>query len=248
MHYLAYSCKYVNRPVLQLIRTAILGASGYVGGELLRLLVAHPQLRATKLFGESKAGQPVAETHPHLASVYPGSFERFDGAALADVDIVFAALPHGHSQALAPLILDRGIPFVDLGADFRLDDAETYERSVRPHSQGPFPARRVRLRHSRAQPRGDPWCKGGSRRRMLRHRRDPCVEASGGQRTHRSEEPDRRRCFRSRAARGARRRRQPASARSTAASRPMGCSTTATPLKWKWRWTRRCCSRPISYR
>ena len=111
-----------------MIWTAILGASGYVGGELLRLLVAHPQLRATKLFGESKAGQPVAETHPHLASVYPGSFERFDGAALADVDIVFAALPHGHSQALAPLILDRGIPFVDLGADFRLDDAETYER------------------------------------------------------------------------------------------------------------------------
>ena len=111
-----------------MIRTAILGASGYVGGELLRLLAAHPQLCATKLFGESKAGRPIAETHPHLAAVYAEPFEKFDEAALADVDLVFAALPHGHSQAIAPAILDRGIPFVDLGADFRLDDAETYER------------------------------------------------------------------------------------------------------------------------
>lgn len=111
-----------------MIRTAVLGASGYVGGELLRLIAAHPQLRATKLFGESKAGKPVAEPHPHLAAVYAGSFEKYDEAALSDVDLVFAALPHGHSQDLAPAILDHGIPFVDLGADFRLDDATTYER------------------------------------------------------------------------------------------------------------------------
>ena len=111
-----------------MIRTAILGASGYVGGELLRLLDSHPYLRATKLFGESKAGRPVAETHPHLAPVYAGSFEKFDEVGLADVDLVFAALPHGHSQAIAPKILDQGIRFVDLGADFRLNDAATYER------------------------------------------------------------------------------------------------------------------------
>ena len=111
-----------------MIRTAILGASGYVGGELLRLVDAHPELRATKLFGESKAGRPVVETHPHLAAAYTGEFEKFGDGSLEDVDLVFAALPHGHSQRIAPDILDRGIPFVDLGADFRLDDGETYER------------------------------------------------------------------------------------------------------------------------
>ena len=111
-----------------MIRTAILGASGYVGGELLRLIAAHPELRAAKLFGESKAGRPVAETHPHLAAAYAGEFEKFADESLDDVDLVLAALPHGHSQRVAPDILDRGIPFVDLGADFRLNDGETYER------------------------------------------------------------------------------------------------------------------------
>ena len=111
-----------------MIRTAILGASGYVGGELLRLIAAHPQLRAEKLFGESRAGRPVAEAHPHLAPILFGNFEKFDVAALAGLDLLFSALPHGKSQELAPALLDLGIPWVDLGADFRLDDASQYER------------------------------------------------------------------------------------------------------------------------
>lgn len=112
-----------------MIRTAILGASGYVGGELLRLIAAHPQLRATKLFGDSKAGQALGAVHPYLAAAYPDAMvEKFGEGSLDDVDLVFAALPHGHSQRLATTILDRGIKFVDLGADFRLDDGATYER------------------------------------------------------------------------------------------------------------------------
>jgi N-acetyl-gamma-glutamyl-phosphate reductase len=121
-----------------MIRTAILGASGYVGGELLRLLAAHPRLAAVKLFGESKAGQRLGAVHPHLAAAYPDALiERFEAGALDGVDLVLAALPHGHSQRIAPSILDRAIPFVDLGADFRLDDSETYERWYKHTHEAP---------------------------------------------------------------------------------------------------------------
>lgn len=111
-----------------MIRTVILGASGYVGGELLRLLAGHPQIKAVRMFGESKAGQKLGAVHPHLAAAYAeATVEKFEGS-LDGIDLVFAALPHGHSQRLAATILNKGIPFVDLGADFRLNDAETYER------------------------------------------------------------------------------------------------------------------------
>jgi len=111
-----------------MIRTAILGASGYVGGELLRLLAGHPQLRVTALYGDSKAGQPLGAVHPHLEPAYGrASIERFDGK-LDGIDLLFAALPHGKSQEIAAAVLAAGIPFVDLGADFRLNDGATYQR------------------------------------------------------------------------------------------------------------------------
>jgi len=112
-----------------MIRTAILGASGYVGGELLRLCAAHPALTPVKLFGDSKAGRPVGEVHPHVAAAYPELLiERYTVEALDQIDLVFAALPHGESQKLAGEILELGIPFVDLGADFRLSDPQEYAR------------------------------------------------------------------------------------------------------------------------
>src|SRR3954470_24685001 len=112
-----------------MIRVAIFGASGFVGAELLRLLDAHPELEAGPLFADSQAGETLDKVHPHLAPAYPdASFERYSPELLEGAGLVFAALPHGHSQKVAPEILDRGIPFVDLGADFRLDSAEDYAR------------------------------------------------------------------------------------------------------------------------
>jgi N-acetyl-gamma-glutamyl-phosphate reductase len=111
------------------VQVAILGASGFVGGELLRLCAGHPSLRPVQLFGESQAGSLVADVHPHLALAYPAMRVRhYDPAALDGVDLVFAALPHGVTQTIAPDILARGIHFVDLGADFRLRDPGDYAR------------------------------------------------------------------------------------------------------------------------
>src|SRR5438128_5476311 len=92
-----HASPWIGPPLM--IRTAILGASGYVGGELLRLLAAHPQLAPTKLFGDSRAGQALGAAHPHLAAASPGlAIEKFEEGALGGVDLIFAALPHGQSQ------------------------------------------------------------------------------------------------------------------------------------------------------
>lgn len=110
-----------------IIRTAILGASGYVGAELLRLCAGHPALRPSVLFGETQAGAPIEDAHPGLPLVFPSaSFEAWRPERLDDVDLVFAALPHGRSQDIADEVLGRGLPFVDLGADFRLNSANDY--------------------------------------------------------------------------------------------------------------------------
>jgi N-acetyl-gamma-glutamyl-phosphate reductase len=115
-----------------MIRVAILGASGFVGAELLRLCAQHPQMHAAKLFGSSRAGEELASIHPQLALAYPQAVvNNYAADALDGVDLVFAALPHGRSQALAPEIIARGVPFVDLGADFRLGSAAEYERWYR---------------------------------------------------------------------------------------------------------------------
>lgn len=121
-----------------MIRVAILGASGFVGAELLRLCAGHPAFTPARLFGDSQAGAALGELHPHLALAYPGArIERFAPEALDGVDLVFAALPHGQSQKIAADIIARDIPFVDLGADFRLNDAAAYARWYKEAHRAP---------------------------------------------------------------------------------------------------------------
>lgn len=116
---------------------AILGASGYVGGELLRLLAGHPALVPTKLFASANASQPLATVHPHLALSYPErTFEAWTEGALDGIDLVFAALPHGQTQKIADALVASGARIVDLGADFRLDSADDYARWYgEPHAR-----------------------------------------------------------------------------------------------------------------
>ena len=111
-----------------MIRASILGASGYVGGELMRLIAGHLAMEVGVAFAASNAGQPVSSVHPHLALAYSDmSFSPWDPALLSGSDLILAALPHGETQRLADDLLGPGIPFVDLGADFRLDSAAEYE-------------------------------------------------------------------------------------------------------------------------
>ena len=120
-----------------MIRAALLGASGYVGGELMRLIALHPAMEVGVAFAASNAGEPVGALHPHLALAYPGtSFEHWNPALIDGCDLILAALPHSETQRLADDLLGPGIPFVDLGADFRLDSAAEYERWYgEPHAR-----------------------------------------------------------------------------------------------------------------
>lgn len=108
------------------IRVAVAGASGYAGGELLRLLAGHPEFDLVAATAHASAGQPVAAVHPQLTGL-DLVFGATDPATLADADLVFLALPHGQSAALAAALPDT-VKVVDLGADHRLADAAAWAR------------------------------------------------------------------------------------------------------------------------
>jgi N-acetyl-gamma-glutamyl-phosphate reductase len=110
----------------------------------MRLIAHHPEMEVGVAFGASNAGHPVSAVHPHLALAYPGvSFAAWDPALIRNSDLILAALPHGETQRLADDLVGPGIPFVDLGADFRLDSAAEFERwygeqHARPELLGKF--------------------------------------------------------------------------------------------------------------
>ncbi|HUV57261.1 MAG TPA: N-acetyl-gamma-glutamyl-phosphate reductase [Acidimicrobiales bacterium] len=109
------------------MRIGIVGATGYAGAEVLRLAATHPDLDVVMATGESNAGKRVAAHVPALAAVYPDLiFTPTQSIVEADLEVAFLALPHGQSQRLVPDLLARGVQVVDLGADFRLKDADDY--------------------------------------------------------------------------------------------------------------------------
>ncbi|MXW57182.1 MAG: N-acetyl-gamma-glutamyl-phosphate reductase [Acidimicrobiia bacterium] len=113
----------------QKIPVGIIGASGYVGAELMRLLVGHRGFDVGFVTGDTQAGQPVADLYPHLAAIgAEQEFVKYDSHLLDDVALAFLALPHGQSMALAGDVLDRGKVAVDLAADFRLKDSGLYQQ------------------------------------------------------------------------------------------------------------------------
>ncbi len=105
---------------------AILGASGYTGAELVRLIATHPTFEIVALTGDRKAGQPMSAVYPHLRHLDLPVLTRIEDLDYDGVDLVFCALPHATSQAVVPSI-PAHVKVVDLSADFRLSDPESYE-------------------------------------------------------------------------------------------------------------------------
>jgi len=108
-------------------RAAVAGASGYAGGEVLRLLAGHPEIEVVAATAHTQAGTPLGAVQPHLASLADLVLGPTEPAALAGADIVFLALPHGESAALAAA-LPPAVKIVDLGADHRLRDPADWAR------------------------------------------------------------------------------------------------------------------------
>jgi N-acetyl-gamma-glutamyl-phosphate reductase len=110
------------------VRAGIVGASGYTGVELLRLLAGHPDIEVVTVTADSNAGAAVTDLFPSLVGAYDGvAFASVDDAPLEGLDVVFLGLPHGESQKLVPSLLGTVGHVVDLAADFRLP-ADAYEQ------------------------------------------------------------------------------------------------------------------------
>jgi N-acetyl-gamma-glutamyl-phosphate reductase len=109
------------------LRVAVAGASGYMGAELLRLLLRHPHLELTGVTSDRLAGEPLAKALPHLRGLSDLRFHELDAEWMAGVaDVVVLALPHMESQKIVPVLRRHRVRAIDLSADYRLRDANDY--------------------------------------------------------------------------------------------------------------------------
>ena len=135
-------------------RVAVAGASGYAGGELLRLIAGHPDLELAAVTADSNAGRLVGAVHPNLAGVPALAGRKFEasgaGGAAFDCDLAFLALPPGQSAPFADQLGD-GVKVVDLGADYRLADAAAWARHYGTAHQGRWPCGLPELGQAREQ-------------------------------------------------------------------------------------------------
>ena len=149
-----------------MIRTAIAGASGYTGLELVKLISNHPGASLEAVTSNSYQGKSFTDIFPSMRGFESLICTPFDAAALAgNVDVVFLALPHKVSMAFAPALIDQGIKVIDLSADFRFDDLKAYESVYQPHTAPALMAESVYglCEHNREQIKtarivGNPGC------------------------------------------------------------------------------------------
>lgn len=120
-----------------MIRTAIVGGTGYTGVELIRLLSGHPQAELVAVSSRSLAGSAVSELFPSLRGLCDLSFSEPDAIDYAELDLVFFATPHGVAQNMMAETLEKGVRVIDLSADFRLRDIPLWEKVYKTQHAAP---------------------------------------------------------------------------------------------------------------
>ena len=110
-----------------MIKVAVLGATGYAGIELVRLLTNHPEVEICVLGSQSFDGQKISDVYQNLRGILDKECEKVDLDKVAECDVAFTALPHGASKDVIPSIIERGVKVIDLSGDFRYDDIKVYE-------------------------------------------------------------------------------------------------------------------------
>lgn len=111
-----------------MIKIGIIGAAGYSGIELIKLLLKHPNVNIEKLFGNTNAGKNINEIHPQIKSIFSKYIEVFDEKKLKGLDCVFVALPSGQSYDFIKIALEHKIKIIDIGGDFRLRNVNEYKK------------------------------------------------------------------------------------------------------------------------
>lgn len=111
------------------MKVSIIGASGYAGEELIRLLHGHPHAEIVHLTSERHTGERISKLYPHLTHIYDNILDSMEDIhrMAEDSDVLFIALPHGHAMKLVKAIADLPVRIIDLGADYRFADTSVYE-------------------------------------------------------------------------------------------------------------------------
>ena len=119
-----------------MIRVSVLGATGYAGVELVRLLCSHKEVELSCIVSKSFAGKKISEIYPNFKNILDKELDDLDVDFVAEnSDLVFTALPHGASKEVIPALYNKGVKIIDLSGDFRYDDVKVYEKWYgEPHS------------------------------------------------------------------------------------------------------------------